>query len=304
MEKDITKEKSIHSALVFPLLVFLGFVIYITIYLLKQPSQWYGFSKYIPGEEITDVIILDLVPFVATILCIFIAMLVTPVFILFAKVLKGGKYQVAVQNYYKKFTGGEILNRAFFASLFAISLSLFLNNTLYDLSIEFIEGAESAYSAAALSVVFAPIAVIFMFPAWFLEDCGIVFFRKTNYDECQITSMKKDIKESVGAQFDLEVEKMTQPYDITSVGTFYGYLLRGFASITTPIFYIYNFIADIGLNRFEPISIVLMLMPFFLTGMFMLPIWLYLKTYDWLKRHLLSNKKLKLLEVKMSLHER
>ncbi|MBD3186999.1 hypothetical protein GF325_09245 [Candidatus Bathyarchaeota archaeon] len=80
-----------------------------------------------------------------------------------------------------------------------------------------------------------------------------------------------------------------------------GSSIRGFAGITTPVLYIYSFIADLGLNRFELISVVLMFTPVFLMGILVLAYWLYLQYFPHQKEKFTHRGKFKVLDLKMEL---
>jgi len=276
MTKDATNRRERNTFLMGGLVFFISFLSYgvILIYfiIVTIGSNPYGVTSVIPGGLTVDLVVLFFAPITIQIITVFIAMGITPLFIHIAKIMKLGKYPMGVKKLERKYTLIEFVSRGFYATLLAIALSLAVNNILFDSGFEFIDGS-LAFSNAALSLVLTPISILIIFPAWFLEDSGIIFMKRENLDE--LTQGKL----------------LTNSLDVRGVGCYFISIIKGFAGITTPILYILLFLKEsIFRNTFE-LGVILIFEPFFLIGSFFISFWIFLKVVPRVKQWLLRKKK-------------
>ncbi|MCP4760992.1 MAG: hypothetical protein GY870_04365 [archaeon] len=283
-KKEIKKEskgknenkKSNHNnfILLLFLILFIIYDIYLVNFLLDSPETPGGLSNYIIGNKILDIIQIFILPPFISIIMLFFAILIVPIYIKFAVLLKSNKYKVAFQDYSKKITTKNIIGKILFCTIFSLSLSLTFNGAVYQYGFQFLDGAQQAYCVSAMALFITPISVVILAPTWILEDIGIIFFKKQTENET---------------------------YDITSIGRFYSYLLKGYAGITTPVMYLYAFFSDFQLNIISELNIVLLFEPFFLIGSYSLTLWAYTIIFPKIKTHYLKKAKYPELKVKIEL---
>jgi hypothetical protein len=278
MENKKTEKKKGNTFFIGALVFFIVFLIYITILIyiiIKTTNNSYGVSQYIPGGLTVDLIILFIVPVVLQVIFTFISIILTPLFIFIAKWMKLGKWPMGIKKLEKNYRLNEFISRGFYASLLAISLSISLNNVLFSdfIKIEFISGSIT-FSSAAIALILTPISIMVIFPAWFLEDSGIVFMKSANYTELQ---NGRDLTESL---------------DVRGVGNYYISIIKGFAGITTPFLYIILFLKERVFSTDFTLGLILLFEPVFLIGSFFFSFWIYIKLAPKVKNWLLRKQKL------------
>jgi hypothetical protein len=277
MENKEVRRKKRNTFLIGAVVFFILFLIYISvlIYLLiKTVNNPYGVSQYIPGGLIADLIFLFIVPVLLQVVFTFISIGLTPLFILIAKWMKLGRWPIGMKKLEKNYKIGEFISRGFYASLLAIALSISLNNLLFNdiIQIEFIPGS-TAYSSAAMALILTPISIMVIFPAWFLEDSGIVFMKQVNLTELR--------KKSV----------LTDSLDVRGIGNYFVSIIKGFAGITTPFLYIFLFVTGDVFQTDFTLGLILLFEPAFLIGSFFFSFWIYIKLAPKVKKWLLRKGK-------------
>ncbi|MBN2157505.1 MAG: hypothetical protein JW776_15775 [Candidatus Lokiarchaeota archaeon] len=285
MVKEIKTRNKRNTFLVGAVIFFILFIVYITIliyFIITRTSSSSGISLVIPGGLIVDLVIMFIIPVIIQLVTVFIAMGITPLFIQIAKLMKLGKYPMGVKKIEKNYTFLEFVSRGFYSTLLAITLSLSLNKLLFDLGIEFINGS-LAFSSAAMSLVLTPISILIIFPAWFLEDSGIIFMKKENLEDL------------------LSDKVLTNSLDVRGVGCYFVSIIKGFAGITTPILYILLFIQERIFQNSLELGIILIFEPIFLIGSFFFSFWIYLKIVPKIKHRLLKNKNYPEIKIKIEI---
>ncbi|MFX0100028.1 MAG: hypothetical protein ACFFCS_10650 [Candidatus Hodarchaeota archaeon] len=250
-----------------------------------------GMSPVIPGNDLVDYLIIFIAPVAVSVVFVFLAIVFTPFYVFLARLMKGKKYGVARQELaLNELSAGNVFARTFLASLIPLAFAISINSFLVGLDVQFVEANAEGYSIAALTVFISPVSVLLLMPTWILSDLGIVFYKKKNMEE---TAREKGFSE---------------PYDVMSVGSFYGYLFKGFAGISTPIVFVYVFLGQILESGVEPddviMAIIALLTPVLLIGIYALPTWIYIKLYPSLERKLFKKKNYPTLNLKFELKQR
>ncbi|MHA1338523.1 MAG: hypothetical protein ACTSRZ_02855 [Promethearchaeota archaeon] len=253
MSENSNKQKIKYGGIIFFFILYCVYAIFLVINLLELPRQ--GISEFIPGPLFLELIQIFIVPLFSSIVATFIGLLLVPLFLFFAKVLKGKNYDVAYQDIEQYITSKKLIGRAFYATLFATAVSLTFNNTLYSYGVKFIENASIAYATAAMTVFITPISMLILAPTWFLEDLNLIIYKKKNVEDPR-----------------------AQTYDISSIGIFWGYILKGFAGITTPIMYFYLFYTNV--HSLDLFTILLLIVPIITIGVYSLSSILYVKIFN------------------------
>lgn len=275
MVKENTGKKKRNTFLIGALVCFILFIIYIAFliyFIIIRAGSAYGVSQIIPGGLTLDLILLFIVPIALQVIFVFISIILTPLFIQIAKWMKLGKWPLGVKPLEKKYTLGEFISRGFYATLLAIALSIAINNILFGYGIEFIPDS-IAFSSAAISLILTPISITLIFPAWFLEDSGIVFMKRENFME---------LKQGV---------ILTNSLDVRGVGNYFVSIIKGFAGITTPFLYIFLFIEESIFRTTFELGLILIFEPLFLIGSFFFSFWIYIKLAPKVKKWLLRKNK-------------
>ncbi len=250
-------------------LLYIAVLIYIIIDITNDP---WGVSQIIPGRLTLDLVILFIAPLVLQIIFVFISAILTPLFVHLANIMKFRKWPMGIKELDSHYTFGEFVSRGFYATLLAIALSMAVNRILFEFSIELIGGSE-AFSSAAGALILTPISILLIFPAWFLEDSGIIFMKKSNLEELS------------------DGKILTKSLDVRGVGNYFLSIIKGFAGITTPFLYIWLFIRENVFGDSLLLGILLIFEPFFLIGGFFFSFWIYIKLAPRIKRWLLKGNK-------------
>ena len=237
-----------------------------------------GFSDWLPGATILEIIQIFVLPIFTSTILVLIAIRLVPLFLHLAKLMKFGKYGVAIQKYEKRFNPSELVGRAFFASIFATAVALTFNNILFDFGVVFVEGSPQSYSTAAMTAFISPVSLVILVPTWALEDFGVVLYKKSNI-----------------------ADRDSSTYDVMSAGTFYGYLIKGFAGITTPVMYIYLFYRENLIGGFDIMIILLLFVPFAVIGQYALALATYRKIAPDLKQKFIEKSDLPFIEAQFSI---
>ncbi len=194
--------------------------------------------------------------------------------------MKMGKWPMGVKALERKYTLAEFISRGFYATILSIALSIAINNLLFRIGVEFIDGS-LPFSSAAISLILSPISILLLFPAWFLEDSGIIFMKKDNFIELS------------------NGKTLTNSLDVRGVGNYFISIIKGFAGITTPILYIWLFIEHQVFRTTFELGLILIFEPVFLIGSFFFSFWIYVKFAPKIKRWLLRKKKYPEIHVKI-----
>ena len=289
MTNDPSVKKKRKFFLIGALISFILFLIYIGImiyFIVTGGTDHYGISRWIPGGTVIDLIFMFVVPIPLQIIAVFFSMLLSRLYIKVARWMKLGRYEIRIKKIEKKFSLGEFLSRAFYASLFAIAMGIAINNFIFDLDSTgngvalFVPGSMS-YSSAALGFILTSVAILLLTPAWILDDSGVIFMKKENYKELADGSI------------------LSNSLDVRGVGSYFVTLVKGFAGITTPIFYVLLFIQESILSTNFSLGIMLIFEPFLLVGSFFFSWWIYLKIIPKVRERLL--KKLKYPEIRIKI---
>ncbi|MHA1111340.1 MAG: hypothetical protein ACTSRE_09575 [Promethearchaeota archaeon] len=283
MAKDTPKNKKRSVFLRGALVFFILFLIYITVliyFIIINTNSPQGISAIIPGGMTVDLVILFIAPIALQVIFVFLSMLFTPLFILLARAMKLGKWPMGLKRLDRKYTLGEFVSRGFYLTILSIGLSISINNLLFNVGVEFIKDS-IPLSSAAISLILSPISILLLFPAWFLEDSGIIFMKNDNLIELSNGRI------------------LTNSLDVRGVGNYFVSTIKGFAGITTPILYIWLFISwDVFQTTFE-LGLILIFEPIFLIGSFFFSFWIYIKFAPKIKRWLLKKNKYPEIHVKI-----
>ena len=154
------------------------------------------------------------------------------------------KFQRNYEYYYvdlgtQDHKSSKIIGRSLPAVFLALALSLFINNLLVT---GYPFGTDLAVGIIMLSLLLTPISCILLLPLYAFIDCGIIKVRK-----------KKENR---------------KPPLIIYFGSSQYKLYKGFAGVTTPLFYIITLISEEALAK-GPITYIILLYPIFLIGIFM-----------------------------------
>jgi hypothetical protein len=165
--------------------------------------------------------------------------------------------------------------------MLAIALSIALHNLLTALEVPFFITSGVAYSVAAVSFLLTPISIFLFGPAWVLDDSGIIFLKKENYDEL------------------VNAKTLSKPLDVRGIGSYFIQLAKGFAGISTPLLYIILFIQEEIFKSGLELGILLILEPFFLVGSFFFSMLIYIKILPKVRERLL--RKLSYAEIRINI---
>ncbi|MDD1779104.1 MAG: hypothetical protein LUQ65_13135, partial [Candidatus Helarchaeota archaeon] len=246
-----------------PLILSFGLlvVLWIVVFGLINPTGYQEYFIYIiPGAFSTDLILIYSIPVLIFLLCYWLSPYLAIFYIklhqFFSKIIRRPtKYGITTMG--NQITGMRIIYRAAVMSLFAFSFAaLFVGLGYGEVfrpsfygDIDFVP-----YEQILLGTLFICLFVPFVFfPIWLLEDSGVVSYR--NYPDYRM------------------------PVDIEGVHSIYLNILMGYTGLSTIISlitYISNAFRTIPLySNTVTIIVVLVLLPFLYTGVFLLPIYLY-----------------------------
>ncbi len=190
-------------------------------------------------NALSDILVAFLVPMIVMILLAFCGRILANLnFKIFTKFQKNYEYYY-VDLGDQDHKPSNIIYRSLPAVFLALAFSLFINNIL---GTGYPFGADIATGIIMLSLLLTPISCILLLPLYVFIDCGIIKVRR-----------KDDGK---------------KPPLIIYFGSAQYKLYKGFAGVTTPLFYIITLISEEALVK-GPIAYVILLYPIFLIGIFM-----------------------------------
>ncbi len=173
------------------------------------------FASIIPGDMPADWSIAMIIPYIVTILAIFIAPYLAFYFARIHKIAKLNKYDYFVIPIEKKLSPARIILRSFFPGLLAINIAIYIA-TYGVLDPYFIQeniAAEPGISPIAIEMyacaIGAPIAILIIAPIWTLQASGLMCAKKVDTYNRPVTP------------------------DIESVSSFYSKTLKGYVGIST-----------------------------------------------------------------------
>ncbi len=237
---------------------------------LIPPEYIDKFVAILPGSIYTDIILIYSIP----IICFAIYYIISPYLNLFYIKLhqllyrlfrRPSKYGLAKLGTTVK--AGRLFYRALIVSLFAFSIAFVVvelgyadlfragmappaSETVYALNI-----AEAVFLG---TFVICPIVIIVFFPIWQLEDSGVVSYRVFHEDR--------------------------MPIDVQGVHSIYNNMLLGYAGVSTIISWIllisniFSTNPELGAALLTPI--ILIILPFIITGLLAFPIYLYERLFS------------------------
>ena len=256
----------------------LSVVLYGIIFVLGEMAKNYGagfipreyvsnFVVILPGPLWSDIILLYILP----VLSFLIVFLIAPIIIHLYLKIHQVSTKIGTKTYYGIVEVGDkvgpwkLFRRAFIVSLFSFSISalivaagqgrLFRENIIDDI---ILNEAEAVF----LGTFFLSFIIIIIFlPIWYLEDAGIVGYK-------------------------YNAEKRMPP-KIVGISSLYSSILEGYAGISTIFILItyiiqcLNFLIQIGGTIFQAAlltPLILIILPFIITGLFAIPLFLYEQT--------------------------
>mgnify|MGYP006286232777 CR=1 FL=1 len=220
----------------FYILLTIGYFAITSFYILRTVPQ--DFVWLIPGRTHIDLIITFIV--VPIIMCFLLPFSYLFTFLNF-KITK--LFQVHYEYYYidlkqKPFPARHLFQRALIPVLVAIAISQLVNSVPF---FTYYITREVVSSIIFLAILITPIVCILFIPLWIYKDAGIIKVRKKS-------------------------DKRIPP-DIHPYGKIQYQSYRGFAGITTPITYF--IIIFPNLQSANYVSLIVLLFPFFLIGLYM-----------------------------------
>ncbi len=189
-------------------------------------------------SAIDDLVLIFTIP--TLMMCVF-ALFAKSSAILNFKLMK--KFQRNYEYYYvnmgdRIISGQKVINRALLPVILSLALSLLVNsNPLFYR----IFGIDTPITIIMFSLMFSPLTCLLLMPVWVFMDSGVVKLK---------TKTSKRV-----------------PPEMSYFGKAQIALYRGFAGITTPIMYVLTISSELSLNK--PFSLVILLYPVFLFGIFM-----------------------------------
>ena len=248
----------------------LSLILFITIVVMGEiqitgthliPPEYVGTFVYIvPGPIFTDILLLYGIPIVIFFIYYLIAPYLIVIYIKFHQLFywllrRPSKYGLFKMG--QEIKAGRLFYRALIVSLFSFSISVLIVQMGYgDLFREnYIEVSILSQAEAVFLGTFAlcAITIILFFPIWLLEDSGVVSYRV------------------------FHEERM--PVDIQGVHSIYHHMLLGYAGISTILAlvkYIGETLAVIPIGNPAILTpLILIILPFIVTGLLAIPIYLY-----------------------------
>ena len=227
------------------------------------------FIPFIPGQLITDLLIILVAPIVVFIVIFYSlapywAKLLIGIHKLLSKL--GGNPKYGVIKMGKKATGRMLFFRAMVVSFFTFSLAVFLVEILeilgitdgfllYSSGIQIFDTVVQVYVACLFLGI---ITILVFLPVWHLEDSGL-----TSY---QVSTGEEDERSPV------DIQGVHAPL----AGALTGY--AGFATILSWITFIIMVYPTISISDVSLLFLILfILLPFIVAGFFSIPIYLYEK---------------------------
>jgi hypothetical protein len=218
------------------------------------------FVAILPGPLWTDIIFLYILPIITFLVFFGISPYTSNFFLKLHKVIFRSKkrgIRYAKLELGTKNKGLYIFRRSLVASLFAFSITallvqaglggLFRTNIMADSTLN---EAEAIFLGTFFII---PFTLLLFFPIWVLEDSGVIIYRT-------YPGFRKS------------------PY-LEGAHTPYQSILEGYAGISTLIIlitYIFGSIQEVGINDPAILTpIILIVLPFLLTGLFAIPIFIY-----------------------------
>ncbi len=197
--------------------------------------------KILPGDGFTDFALLLFLPnILVPVMSLVFAPLIIRLYIKLGLWLRFGQYGLAHHEYTKNFENPEIVARAFWAAVFNLTIGLTLTQYFINVNLEIIPRS-TVSTIIILTLITSPIAGLIMAPMWWTEDLGIMLIRRAHPSLAP---------------------------DISSVGRFMNYLMRGFITISTPILYGSVLMKEINVVRNANSLIPIIAFPFALMGFF------------------------------------
>ncbi|MHA1681222.1 MAG: hypothetical protein ACTSUE_09450 [Promethearchaeota archaeon] len=284
-KKERAKEdKGIHALLSTFLIAFTGLITYMLLYFTVFTGSFNAdICGMIPGNVLVDLSAIFVIPLILSAVLTIPAMSMARFFIRLAKLMKLKKFDIGIQSFKvsRIITTRKAFARGLVAMLFALAISLSINNMVFDLGFQIITDSK-AYSIAALSSLLMPLAVTIMVPTWFLKDAGIIFFKPINQRKKKPSKLSRE------------------PYDIASVGTYYDYVFKGFLGITTPFMYAYAFLSGDEISTEPVLSLVVTIGPLLMIGVASIPTWIYIKNFPKHEAKFLKRVNFKRIEMKFT----
>jgi len=181
-------------------------------------------------------------PFIFNLIAIPFGILFIRVYFLISKILKRNyDFKITILEG-EKIKGFPTFTRTLLPSFLSLSIGLVIMNFYWLINVRII-GYDPTTTILFAALLTTPLCSILIIPIWLFHDCGII----------EIKRLRKDFRLSP---------------EVNSVGQFYKYLLRGYAGITTPIFYYLTF-AKIFTETEPLLQIVIFFFPIALIGYFM-----------------------------------
>ncbi len=231
-------EKKQYILPLFFTLVTLFFAIYIT----RNIPPTLDLTKFYYGAGLSDAILLIFMPFIFNLIAIPFGILFIRVYFLISKILKRNyDFKITILEG-EKIKGFPTFTRTLLPSFLSLSIGLVIMNFYWLINVRII-GYDPTTTILFAALLTTPLCSILIIPIWLFHDCGII----------EIKRLRKDFRLSP---------------EVNSVGQFYKYLLRGYAGITTPIFYYLTF-AKIFTETEPLLQIVIFFFPIALIGYFM-----------------------------------
>ncbi|MFX1374278.1 MAG: hypothetical protein ACFFA0_00560 [Promethearchaeota archaeon] len=230
---------------------------------LVPPEYVKYFVAVLPGPLWTDIIFLYILPIISLLIFITIAPYTTVFFIKLHRIIflaKKRKIHYGRLELGIKTKGIYIFRRSLVASLFAFSMAallvqaglgeLFRTNIMED---SVLNEAEAIFLGTFFMI---PIILLLFFPIWILEDSGVVIYRTYS--------------------------GFRRPPYLEGSHTPFQSVLEGYAGISTLIIlivYIFGSIKEVGIDDPAILTpIILIVLPFLLTGLFAIPVFIYERT--------------------------
>ncbi len=205
-------------------------------------------ASIIPGNASADWLVAMFLPYIVTILAIFIAPYLAFYFARIHKMAKLNKYEYFVVPLEKKLSPARIILRAFFPGLLAINIAIYLT-TYGVLNKYFVDEYTMAPVAIEMfaCAIGAPIAILIITPIWTLQASGMMCGKKVEIYNRPVTP------------------------DIESVSSFYSKTLKGYVGISTIATYsllLYQYLQV----ETEPLAYLIVFLDPFLLILFLVPL--------------------------------
>jgi len=246
------EKKQLILPLIFTLMTLI-FAIYIT---LNIPLDQ-DLTHFYPGRGLSDIILLIFMPFVYNLIVIPFGILFIWIYFLISKMLKRNYDFKTIEFLGEKIEGFPTFTRAILPGFLSISTGLIVINLTWLINVQFI-GIDPITTILFASLLITPICSILVIPIWIFHDCGII----------EIKRLKRGFRISP---------------EVNSIGLYYKYLLRGYAGITTPIFF-YLTLMKILLEADPMVQMIIFFFPISLIGYFMPLTIVYELLFDKIKR--------------------